>query len=62
MRLDARGFLREALSYIQPIPVPLVGAEVVEYNPTRDRDGQTDAPSSEPLAVQCGRFRQNHGM
>jgi len=33
--------VREVLSIIQQIKVPLVGADIVEYNPLRDRDGIT---------------------
>lgn len=33
--------VREALGMIQSLRVPIVGADIVEYNPTRDRDLQT---------------------
>lgn len=33
--------VREVLSIIQHIDAPLVGADIVEYNPLRDRDGVT---------------------
>jgi arginase len=32
---------REVLRYIQALPAPLVGADVVEFNPVRDRSGLT---------------------
>jgi agmatinase len=33
--------VREALTEIQRLPGPIVGADVVEYNPARDADGRT---------------------
>jgi arginase len=33
--------VREVLDMIQAVRVPIVGADIVEFNPTRDRDGQT---------------------
>lgn len=33
--------VREVLSIIQAIEVPLIGADIVEYNPLRDREGVT---------------------
>ena len=33
--------VREVLDVVQSVRVPVVGADIVEYNPTRDRDGQT---------------------
>ena len=33
--------VREVLDAVQSVRVPVVGADIVEYNPTRDRDGQT---------------------
>ncbi len=33
--------VRELLSIIQAIKVPIVGADIVEYNPLRDREGVT---------------------
>jgi agmatinase len=32
---------REAIRYIQALPAPIVGADVVECNPARDRSGMT---------------------
>jgi arginase len=32
---------REAIRYIQALPGPIVGADLVEFNPTRDRSGMT---------------------
>jgi len=32
---------REAIRYIQALPAPIVGADVVEFNPSRDRSGMT---------------------
>ena len=32
---------REILHYIQALPAPIVGADVVEFNPVRDRSGLT---------------------
>jgi arginase family enzyme len=33
--------VRDVLSQIQSISVPIIGADVVEYNPARDWDGLT---------------------
>ena len=33
--------VREVLDVVQSVRVPVVGADIVEYNPTRDRGGQT---------------------
>jgi arginase len=33
--------VREALTFIQSIQAQIVGADIVEYNPVRDRDGVT---------------------
>ncbi len=33
--------VREALTIIQSLRVPIVGADIVEFNPLRDRNGQT---------------------
>ena len=33
--------VREALTTIQSVRVPIVGADIVEFNPVRDRDDQT---------------------
>jgi arginase family enzyme len=33
--------VREVLDIIQTVRVPIVGADIVEFSPTRDRDGQT---------------------
>jgi len=32
---------REAIQYIQALPGPIVGADLVEFNPVRDRSGMT---------------------
>jgi arginase family enzyme len=32
---------REVIRYIQALPAPIVGADVVEFNPVRDRSGMT---------------------
>ncbi len=40
--------VREVLHCIQSLKVPVVGADIVEYNPTRDVHGQT--------AMVCGKF------
>jgi agmatinase len=40
--------VREVLSCIQGLRAKIVGADIVEYNPTRDRDGQT--------AMVCSKF------
>ncbi|MEO0571120.1 MAG: agmatinase [Bacteroidota bacterium] len=32
---------RQVLKIIQDIPVPILGADIVEYNPVRDRNGMT---------------------
>jgi arginase len=33
--------VREAIRYIQALPTPIVGADLVEFNPVRDRSGMT---------------------
>ncbi|MEM1258300.1 MAG: agmatinase family protein [Bacteroidota bacterium] len=33
--------IRQVIKMIQDIPVPILGADIVEYNPLRDRDGIT---------------------
>jgi arginase len=33
--------VREVLSVIQSLRVPVIGADIVEYNPTRDHHDQT---------------------
>jgi arginase len=33
--------VREAISFLQGIPVPLAGADIVEFNPERDASGRT---------------------
>ena len=40
--------VREVLTCMQSLRVPIVGADIVEYNPTRDRDYQT--------AMVCAKF------
>jgi arginase len=40
--------VREVLRCIQAVKVPVVGADIVEYNPTRDHNGQT--------AMVCAKF------
>jgi agmatinase len=40
--------VRDVLDVIQAVRVPIVGADIVEFNPTRDRDGQT--------AMVCAKF------
>ena len=40
--------MREVLRCIQGLKVPVVGADIVEYNPTRDVHGQT--------AMVCAKF------
>jgi len=47
---------RELLSIIQQIETPLIGADIVEYNPTRDINGMTAmvcAKILKELAVKC---------
>jgi len=34
---------REVITMIQKINVPIIGADIVEYNPTRDNNGITAA-------------------
>ncbi len=42
---------RELIQIIQDIPVPLVGADIVELNPTRDINGMTAMTAAKVLAV-----------
>src|SRR5260370_468945 len=41
--------IRETLSLIQSLQVPIVGADIVEFNPTRDRDSLTAMTAAKGL-------------
>jgi len=47
---------REALHYIQALPAPIVGADVVEFNPLRDRSGLTATVAAKILKELLGRM------
>jgi arginase len=47
---------REALHYIQALPSPIVGADVVEFNPIRDRSGLTAMVAAKILKELLGRM------
>lgn len=51
--------VREVLNCIQSLRAKIVGADIVEYNPTRDRDGQTAMVSSKLLKeIAAAMFRE----
>jgi arginase len=47
---------REALRYIQALPTPIVGADVVEFNPVRDHSGLTAAVAAKILKELLGKM------
>jgi agmatinase len=47
---------REALDYIQALPAPIVGADVVEFNPVRDRSGLTASVAAKILKELLGKM------
>ena len=47
---------REALDYIQALPAPIVGADVVEFNPVRDRSGLTATVAAKILKELLGKM------
>ena len=47
---------REALRYIQALPPPIVGADVVEFNPVRDRSGLTATVAAKILKELLGKM------
>jgi arginase len=47
---------REALHYIQGLPAPIVGADVVEFNPVRDRSGLTATVAAKILKELLGKM------
>lgn len=47
---------REALHYIQALPAPIVGADVVEFNPERDRSGLTATVAAKILKELLGKM------
>lgn len=48
---------REALNYIQALPIPMVGADVVEFNPARDRSGLTATVAAKILKELLGKMQ-----
>jgi len=47
---------REVLRYIQALPAPIVGADVVEFNPVRDRSGHTATVAAKILKELLGKM------
>ncbi len=47
---------REALRFIQALPWPIVGADVVEFNPARDRSGMTAMVAAKILKELLGKM------
>jgi arginase len=47
---------REALHYIQSLPAPIVGADLVEFNPVRDRSGLTATVAAKILKELLGKM------
>lgn len=47
---------REALQYIQALPTPMVGADIVEFNPARDRSGLTATVAAKILKELLGKM------
>lgn len=47
---------REALHYIQALPAPIVGADVVEFNPVRDHSGLTATVAAKILKELLGKM------
>jgi arginase len=47
---------RQALQYIQALPPPIVGADVVEFNPVRDRSGLTATVAAKILKELLGKM------
>ena len=47
---------REALHYIQALPWPIVGADLVEFNPERDRSGLTAMVAAKILKELLGKM------
>ena len=51
---------RQVLQLIQSIQVPIVGADIVEYNPDRDVNGMTGAVAAKLLKEIAGIMLQQH--
>jgi len=51
--------VRELLSFIHRIPNRIVGADVVEFNPVRDRDGQTAMVAAKLVKELAGQMFKN---
>jgi agmatinase len=47
---------REALHFIQALPWPIIGADVVEFNPERDRSGMTAMVAAKILKELLGKM------
>jgi arginase len=52
--------VREVLRCIQGLKVPIVGADIVEYNPTRDLHGQTAMVCCKFLKEISAAIRRGH--
>jgi arginase len=51
--------VRELLHLVHHISNPIVGADVVEYNPVRDRDGQTAMVAAKLVKELAGKMFEN---
>jgi arginase len=51
--------VRDVLNLIHQISNPIVGADVLEYNPTRDRNDQTAMVAAKFLKELAGQMVQN---
>ena len=47
---------REAIRYLHALPTPIIGADLVEFNPTRDSSGLTAAVSAKILKELLGKM------
>jgi arginase len=54
--------VREVLRCIQGLRVPVVGADIVEYNPTRDVQGQTAMVCAKFLKEICAAMLRSHRL
>ena len=46
--------VRDILAVLHRVPGPIVGADVVEYNPTRDINGMTATVAAKLVKELCG--------
>lgn len=52
--LDHNSSTREALGYIHAVPGPMIGADLVEFNPVRDSSGLTATVAAKILKELLG--------